>query len=149
MINPPNIIVIDLDGTLCDNRQREHLAVAKLWDDFHAGIPDDAPHEDVRWLMDQLSCILYNNIQLVALTGRPEKHRKPTLEWMARHNVMVDELIMRPDNDWSPDHELKPRLLAAAFPKEQVRFILDDRDRVVEGWRNAGYNCWQVRPGGY
>ena len=32
---------------------------------------------------------------------------------------------------------------------EEVLVILEDRDRVVEEWRNLGFNCWQVRAGGY
>jgi hypothetical protein len=30
---------------------------------------------------------------------------------------------------------------------QNVIFVLDDRDKVVEAWRNYGLPCWQVRPG--
>src|ERR1044071_9234046 len=39
-------IVVDLDGTVCDCAHRVHLAQAKQWDEFHAGIPHDKPHPD-------------------------------------------------------------------------------------------------------
>jgi hypothetical protein len=88
-----------------------------------------------------------------------------TEQWLLKHEISVDHLIMRPDHDWRSDHELKPKMLVdfitgldpekvwteehLAVSRKVVWFILEDRDKVVEAWRNLGFRCWQTQPGGY
>lgn len=144
------MIVIDLDGTLCNSSHREHLAQNKQWDDFHAGLVNDTPHRDVQLLIESL----YDRHYIVFLTGRSEAWRNQTLKWLEDHSIMGDTLLMRPKGDWSSDTVIKPQLLAnhclgIVDAVARVKFILEDRDKMVECWRNLGFNCWQVRPGGY
>ena len=145
-------IVVDLDGTLCDCSHRVHWAQAKQWDKFHAGIMEDKLIEPVAHALDWLS----SNYEVALCTGRDSRHFDATMHWLEQNgcNEFVSTLIMRPENDYSPDHELKPRMLFEFFgSKEQalkeVEFILDDRDKVVEAWRNHGFHCWQVAAGSY
>jgi hypothetical protein len=146
-----DIIIVDLDGTLCNSGHREHHAQAKEWDLFHSKLVEDKPNVDVAEVvagMQAWGCKAYG------LTGRNEAHRPATMKWLAANGVELDALVMRPDNDWRPDHELKPAALHAVFGTmeialSRVLFILEDRDRVVEAWRNLGFKCWQVQPGGY
>lgn len=143
------IIVVDLDGTLCNSGHREHLARAGLWDNFHSLLGGDTPWPDVAGLIDILAQQQYT---IVGLTGRNEKYRNATLEWLTKNDIWIDTLLMRPDDNYQSDHVLKPQMLLDylnANPDEGVWFVLEDRDKVVEAWRNEGYNCWQVRPGGY
>jgi hypothetical protein len=153
-------IVVDLDGTLCNSGHREHLAVNKEWDQFHSALADDKPHGDVAWLIGVLSCAcLSGEIEIIACTGRPEKYRAITERWLSGFGILFDEVLMRPDDDWLSDTVLKPQLVmewhdrqedaAHGTAQERVLFVLDDRDRVVEAWRGHGFNCWQVRLGGY
>lgn len=144
-------IIVDLDGTLCDSAHRDHLAQAGLWDDFHSALTDDKLHKDVAETIDIMSDAGY---MIVGLTGRNEKYRYKTLGWLQLNKVSLDLLIMRPDNNYESDHVLKPRMLADHFGTQEnalkhVAFILEDRDKVVEAWRNHGFRCWQVQPGGY
>src|SRR6478735_3260808 len=67
-------IVIDLDGTLCDCSHRVHLAQAKQWDDFHAGIMDDKPYPEVVEFVK----IISPHYNTILCTGRPETYRKDT-----------------------------------------------------------------------
>lgn len=144
-----NVIVVDLDGTLCNSRHREHLAAAGQWDEFHSGLSEDEPWNDVKLLIDLLGQI--EPYVIVGLTGRNEKFRLATLQWLDDQEIVLDALLMRHNDDYRSDHELKPAMLEEFLlqPTERVWFILEDRDKVVEAWRNLGYNCWQVRPGGY
>lgn len=146
-------IIIDLDGTLCDISHRVHLAQAKDWEEFHKGIPDDAVNQDVMQLLEIFS---EASINIIICTGRPESTRISTLSWLHRNSVHedVDILLMRPNDDHSPDHELKVRMLDEHFGSREsalrnILFILDDRDKVVEAYRNAGFACWQVQAGKY
>lgn len=147
----PHVIVVDLDGTLCNSGHRDHLAVAGQWDEFHSKLMDDEPWPDVKAFLDLFWTVTSETEKyaIVGLTGRNEQWRGKTLEWLSKHELFMDELLMRPDKDFTSDAELKPRMLLERFLKESILFILEDRDKVVDAWRNAGFNCWQVRPGGY
>jgi len=148
------IVVVDLDGTLCDSAHRDHLAQARRWDEFHAKLKNDKPHSDVKMLLDVFANLEYEGPEIVGLTGRNARYRPATLDWLFNNGISFDCLMMRPDDNWSPDHELKPQMLQEYLKmtgrdQSDVWFILDDREKVVEAWRNLGYNCWQPRPGGY
>lgn len=153
------IIVVDLDGTVCDTAHRNHLAQAKDWDAFHAAAKDDRPRADVAFFLSVLARrSVLDEILLVACTGRNERYRQTTLEWLIKHDLAVfDTILMRPDGDRRLDVEVKPAMLAEfveglevpGCEMPTVAFILEDRDRVVEAWRNLGYATWQVAPGGY
>lgn len=150
-----NLVVVDLDGTLCDSAHRDHLARAGEWNEFHGALMNDEPHEAVA----RLVAILAGSEQeliVLGLTGRNERYRMATNNWLAAHDIVLDDLLMRPDNDFTSDHELKPQMLEAWCQDEwgraaldSVLFILEDRDKVVEAWRNLGFICWQTQPGGY
>lgn len=148
-------IVVDLDGTVCDIAHRVHLAQAKQWEDFHALIPDD---KMIKSVIDVVESLSYN-FKILLCTGRNERHRAATVKWLTDNKCdsWFDDLIMRPDEGEDsilPDHELKLKLLDDFFDGREpslkrVTAILEDRDKVVESFRNAGYNCWQVANGQY
>ena len=146
------IIVVDLDGTLCDSAHREHLARAKEWEQFHSLLGEDDVHDDVFRLLASV----WLEHEIVALTGRNEKFRPATLAWLEKSSAdhMFADILMRPDDNYESDHDLKPRLLdewltANGHNSDDVWVILEDREKVVEAWRNLGYSCWQPRSGGY
>ena len=147
-------IVVDLDGTLSDCSQRVHLAEAKEWDAFHAGIPDDKPHPDVVYALNAM-IDGDDDLKLIIVTGRGEEHAEATRRWLTVHGLdFFDQMLFRPRNDRTADHELKPRLLAEFFGTEEavrknVKFVLEDRDRVTESLRNMGLSVWQVRAGAF
>lgn len=151
-------IVIDLDGTLCDSAHRDHHARNSDWDQFHALLTEDEPHPDVLWFIKAMSWDAVNaDVELIGCTGRNERWRIATEKWLMEHGALLDCVLMRPDFDFRPDHDLKIEMLeewhyesgAEGRPQDRVAFILEDREKVVEAWRNAGYNCWQVRPGNF
>lgn len=144
------VVVVDLDGTICDHGHRVHHAQNREWERFHGELHKDRIHDDVVNLLRALDGRSY----LLGLTGRNEAFREMTLDWMVENRVPIDDLLMRPDTDFTPDHILKPRLLAEHFGSwkkaiETIDFCLDDRDKVVEAFRSNGLPCWQVRPGSY
>lgn len=53
---------------------------------------------------------------------------------------------MRPENCYVPDNALKkPWLDQGLFgPIENILFVVEDRDRMVQMWRGAGLTCLQV-----
>lgn len=147
------ILVVDLDGTLCDCGHREHWARAGEWDSFHSELSGDKPNEAVREVLYAWDAMGQDH-EVIAITGRNERYSLMTEEWLEENLIPLDVILMRPDNNFQSDHELKPALLSEWLEREgllqeNVAFILEDRDKVVEAWRNCGYKCWQVAPGGY
>lgn len=147
-----NWIIVDLDGTLCDCTHRVVHAQNKQWDEFHKGIPEDKPHQDVVAAIKALGWT--HNI--LVCTGRNEANRQATIKWMIDNDLAdhIDEILMRPNDNRDPDHELKINMVAEHFGSiedalDQVLFVLDDREKVVDAWREAGFRCWQVQEGSY
>ncbi len=140
-----DIVIIDLDGTLCNTSHRDHLiGKSNSWDEFHAELHNDTPYEETVAFIDAM-----NNLgkTVIALTGRMEKFRQATTNWLVKHNIMIDELWMRGDSDYRRAFEIKRERLASI--KDRVLVVLDDNDKVVEALRNEGFRVWQVQNGGY
>ena len=147
-------IVMDLDGTLCDCSHRVHWAQAKEWDQFHAGIPEDKPNPDAVFFLEAIERLDRHNV--IICTGRDERQSNATWSWLYAYNLgrFFEAALFRPEGDRSPDHELKLRLVSEFFGSQEaalnnVSLVLDDRDKVVEAWRDAGFRCWQVAAGSY
>lgn len=149
----PNIVIVDLDGTLCNSAHREHLARAGEWEQFHSLLMEDLPWPDVQRLIEVINNDP-NMYKVIGLTGRNERYRLMTIKWLTKHKVLLEELLMRPDNDFQSDADLKPGLLDEFLERRgmthaDVWVIIEDRDKMVEAWRNLGHFCWQPRGGGY
>lgn len=137
--------IVDIDGTLADCRHRLHhvQAGAKNWKAFFDGIPDDYIIEPVKRVVVALA----REYNVVLCSGRPEKYRKATVQWLDEWCVPFDSLYMRPDNDTRPDHIVKMQLLAGIRKDGFEPFVvIDDRTSVVEMWREQGLLCMQVAP---
>lgn len=143
------IYIFDLDGTLADVTHRLHHIEkkpknwAKFFDECHL----DAPIQWVIDLFQTISFTLTDYDHLIILSGRSEHTREKTESWLKEHGVDgYHELIMRKAGDFRPDELIKPELLQLFLdkhPKAEVGFIVDDRQRVVDMWREKGYNVLQ------
>jgi len=145
-----DMFLLDLDGTLCDVSHRKQLAKSKAWNEFHGLCHLDEPNPDVL----RVVLLLQRTILPVIVTGRNARWRTKTEVWLFRHGVSWEALLMRPDGDFRPDAELKLSLLDQHYGGRtnwinRVVFALEDRDRVVETFRNLGIPTWQVRPETY
>ena len=146
-------VIVDLDGTVCDIAHRVHHAQNRDWEAFHSALPLDQPFPHMAQL---IHCLYSCNVSMLVITGRPETYRAKTLAWLQQHSLAsrFDEIVRQPEKDGPPDTALKLRLLDEFFGNREealrrVLFALDDRDRVVEAYRNAGFKCFQVAEGKY
>ena len=60
-----------------------------------------------------------------------------------------DVLKMRPERNFIPDEQLKLKWLNEMDWKEDVEAVFDDRQKVVDMWREIGLTCAQVAPGNF
>lgn len=56
-------------------------------------------------------------------------------------------LFMRADGDHRPDHIVKPELVSHLLHK--IEMVFEDRQVMVDKWRELGLTCLQVAKGDY
>lgn len=135
-------IIVDVDGTLAhiggDNPRNPYDASRAMEDTL-----DDA--------VSIITAMAYSHgYKVIILTGRTAAHRQVTEEWLEANGVEYDELYTRADGDKRQDSIVKEELYHThVAPRYKVKFVLDDRDQVVEMWRSIGLKCLQVQPGAF
>jgi phosphoglycolate phosphatase-like HAD superfamily hydrolase len=140
--------LFDIDGTLADLTHRlPHIQKEpKDWDAFFAACRDDRPIEHIVDLVHALSH--FDHIVLVS--GRSDRVKRQTKDWLREHLINYDALYMRRDGDHRPDNQVKAelldRLLADGY---KPRIVFEDRDQVVQMWRARGIPCAQVADGNF
>lgn len=139
-------VVVDLDGTLCDGRARYHLVKGKHrdYEAFHKRLREDPPNP---WCVSLIRALVNggHGLQVVLVSARPKSATEDTIAWLAEHlgyEFFNALFLLRADGDSTPDQELK-RAWLHAYGKERVLFTVDDRQKVVDMWREEGITCLQ------
>jgi len=155
-----NVVICDLDGTLADLNHRLHYIKnddgtmkprkERDWDGFNKACVDDAPYEDVIEILNSFCrAKLLGGRTFYILSGRNDVVRAETVQWLQKH-VRGDcdydtHLIMRKADDRRPDTEVKLEMVRElGLTPDDVLCILDDRQCVVDMWRENGFRCLQV-----
>jgi hypothetical protein len=89
--------------------------------------------------------------RLIFCSGRPERMRHATAEWLQEHlGLTAQALYMRGDDDRRADDIVKRELLARMREDRfNPELAIDDRRRVVDMWRSEGLVCAQVAEGDF
>jgi predicted kinase len=83
---------------------------------------------------------------VIVCSGRPEKCRDMTVACLGENRVEYDRLYMRPDDDTRPDHVVKRQILDGIRADGFAPFlVIDDRESVVQMWRDEGLVCLQAK----
>lgn len=146
-----NIIICDIDGTLCTDEHRNHILHEgerndEAWRKYFDLCDKDPP---VQAVIQLVTCMAYCGHEVHLFTARIERTRKKTIDWLARHNVPYSSITFRPEDSRVQDNILKTAWADKLGGPEKVLFILEDRQRVVDAWRLAGYTCFQVARGDF
>jgi predicted kinase len=136
----PKAILCDLDGTLALLNNRN---------------PFDATNCDADLLNEPVANVLKNykqlGYQIILVSGREDKYKEPTLRFLDQHNIKFDKLLMRKAGDSRKDAIIKREIFDAEIKDRYfVEFILDDRNQVVNMWRDElKLPCFQVYYGDF
>lgn len=144
-------VIFDLDGTLANHHHRVHLVTGpsnkKDFSAFNAACVNDTLMLPIVQVFQGLR---YVGHTLEIWSGRSDAVRKETEHWLECHGIFPDQLLMRMEGDYTPDHELKEMWLMHAISCGQTPdLVFDDRTRLVEMWRRNGIQCCQVAPGDF
>ena len=137
-------IIVDIDGTIADNLHRQSAldTEPKDWDAFFRECHLDLPIEPIVEIVQ----ILEKHHSILIVTGRSEKYRELTKFWLLKHQIIYDELYMRAEGDYRPDHIIKEEILVIIKEKYNPILAIDDRQQVVDMWRRNGLICLQNEP---
>ena len=169
-------VIFDLDGTLAIIDKRRIKAGSPSgktpspnkmdWDVFFHpdNIKLDEPNHPV---IKMAQLFNHDGFNIVIFSGRNDRSFHTTKEWLDLNQVPFHLLVMRPDKfkdeSWPiadgnpatkdmrfmPDEILKKKMLDTFVDKDDVLMCVDDRQKVVDMWRDEGLTCFQVAKGDF
>jgi predicted kinase len=149
--NLPNCIIVDIDGTLAHMNGRSPYDYSKVLTDS----VDPLVREMVAKFRDD-SYFDSPQTYVIIVSGRPDTCMDDTKIWLSTHQIKYDELHMRDHTrvDENGNHVKDTVIKKEIYDKwikdrYNVRFVLDDRNSVVEMWRSLGLKVLQVAEGDF
>jgi hypothetical protein len=132
-------VIFDIDGTLAIMGDRGPFD----WQSVDRDKPNSIVIEFSRLERNQ-----YNN-HIILMSGRDEKARTKTEQWLSYHNIHYDALLMRPNNNFDKDSKVKKHLFDKTVdPYFNVLRAYDDRLSTTHVWYNKGIYVINVNQGG-
>lgn len=133
----------DIDGTVANHEEiRGHYEYEKVL--------QDKPISHIINIVESLS---YNPWYPVFVSGRFAECLVDTVSWLHTHMPFLSqgyELYMRTQGDYRPDYVIKSEIFDSHIRHRYcVEFAIDDRNQVVDMWREADIPCLQVAPGDF
>lgn len=135
--------VVDLDGVVADVRHRLHHIERRgsaNWDAFFAAAGADPPLPEGFAVAQRLAA----GHELVYLSGRPERCRDLTREWLDQHGAPPGQLLLRGDRDRRPARVMKLEQLRRLQLERPVSVLVDDDPRVCAAARAAGFSVLEA-----
>jgi len=141
--NLPDAVIFDLDGTL-------------------ALIGDRNPYDASQCEYDKLNIPVFNALRMyknsgyriIICSGRSEEFVKQTDSWLKKNGIAPDLFIMRDpeakdeNGQRIADDVLKKSMFMNNIMENfNVEVVFDDRQRVVDMWRDLGLTVFQVADG--
>lgn len=143
-------IICDLDGTFFDITERLKFIQGETKDWKSFSDPQNIAEMDVvnEWcadLLDGFYCKKHrecDDYEIIFVSGRMKKQGVEFITWESIRRAVGTEdfqLHMRDDKDYRDDTVIKKELYEQHIKgKYNVLFVIDDRKKVVDMWRNEG-----------
>lgn len=143
--------VFDLDGTLALIDHRSHFVRDgnRQWNEFFEACDKDEPNWSV---IDTFNLLVESGYCVEIWSGRSDQVREKTEEWLDHYVAGGSSRLkrMRPAKDYQKDSDLKRSWLNEERDAgNQIIAVFDDRQQVVDMWREEGVACFQVAPGDF
>ena len=137
-------ILCDIDGTIADNQHRQSLLKEYSdWDEFFRQMVKDKPLKEAINLIEKE---YRKGKKIYFLTGRPERFRKETDDWLKQNTLIENyKLIMREDDDHRNKVKVKEEMLKKNCSIEEIDFFLENDDELIVLWRSLGIKVIDVK----
>jgi len=138
----PTCIIVDVDGTLAIMHDRGAYDWAK--------VGNDLPNRPVMNMVTSYKTANPDS-KIIIFTGRDGSCERETKDWLKSYGIEYDDLYIREAGNMEKDSIIKRRMYDEhILGKYNVEFVVDDRDQVVDMWRNElGLPVFQVNYGDF
>ncbi|MEU5947940.1 AAA family ATPase [Micromonospora sp. NPDC047465] len=138
--DPPEIVLVDIDGTVALNVSRSPYDMTR--------VDEDEPNPAVIAAVRAMHAAGYG---VVFCSGRDATARPATEAWLARHvRVPYLDLHLRAVGDNRKDSVVKQEIYEHEVrDRYRVVGVFDDRQQVVRMWRALGLTVFQVAEGDF
>jgi predicted kinase len=135
-------LMADLDGTCALFAGKRNPYVAKDCD-----LIDD-PNLPV---IETIKLYYANGHRIIFCSGREDVYEPETRRFIEKHMPNMEyQLFMRRTSDNRKDSIVKEEIYRTHIEgKYWIKFVLDDRNQVVDLWRSLGLVCFQVASGNF
>lgn len=132
-------VICDLDGTLALHQGRDPFD----W----SSIPEDAIDPRLEQILKDYC---YKGVEIIFVTGRPERARAATEKWLFDHELYSYKLYMRANNDFSHGDDYKRKVYNDHIKGDyNVYCVFEDSNKCVKMWRDEGLLTCQVENSDY
>jgi len=136
----PYAVICDLDGTLALMGKRNPFDASTCEQDELNGA-----------VASYLHSLAMQGLAIFYFSGREDKYRDQTRSWLNKNGMNFHkELVMRKSGDSTKDAIIKEAMFEQYIRGQyNVHVVLDDRNQVVEKWRELGLTVFQVADGDF
>ena len=122
MIKKQKLVLCDIDGTVANNDHRQKLLKGfNDWDKFFSLLKDDEP---IHVIIERVKQKVESNGDLIFLTGRPEKYREMTEDWLLKY--------------------FDVELFKENFQKTQIKACFENDPELIQLWQDLGLNVIDI-----
>ena len=152
-MNNKKTVIFDLDGTLAIVNKRRELAMkpnGKMdWDVFFD--PKNISLDEPNWPVVKVAKMFdRDKFDVVIFSGRSDRTIDATVDWLNNHSIPFELIAMREKKEhYVPDEILKKEWLDTLVKVDEVFAVFDDRQKVVDMWRENGLTTFQVDKGDF
>lgn len=136
-------IIVDIDGTIAQHDPE----VRDPYDTDFEKIIQDSP---IKPIIKVVESMFNQGYKIIYVSGRNEETEEATREWLRLFAPPYVHLYMRKRNDYRQDSVVKREIYETHIADRfDVLCVFDDRQQVVDMWREIGLVCLQVAPGDF
>lgn len=132
-------IIVDIDGTVAHRTNRDPFEYNK--------VINDAPDKEI---IEVIACMWRAGHNILFVSAREDWCFDDTFKWLTMHCPPFVKLYMRKSGDMRRDSDVKKDIYEKEIrDKHKVVAVFDDRNQVVDMWRELGLKCLQVGYGDF
>ena len=133
------VILVDIDGTVSHRTNRDPFEYDKVLDDRPDGVT-----------IDVITSLWRAGYKIIFISAREDSCFDNTYEWLRLNCPPFIKLYMRKAGDYRRDADVKSEIYREYIkPNYEVFCVFDDRNQVVEMWRELGLKCFQPEYGDF
>lgn len=135
----PKAIIVDIDGTVSHKTDRDIYDYAEAINDTQDST-----------ILEVVHALWVQGYKVLFVTGRNDDSIAVTRAWLSMHCPYYFGLYMRQAGDFRKDAIVKKEIYDTHIKdKYDILCVFDDRQQVVDMWREIGLKCLQVQPGDF